>query len=34
VLDAPEKDLGLSIFASGGAIRIKTLEIWPLKTIW
>ena len=29
-----EQDLGLALFAAGGSIKVKSLQIWPLKSIW
>ena len=28
-----ERDLGLGLFASGGSARLKSLSVWPLKSI-
>ena len=28
------KDLGLGLFASHGAVKIKSLRAWPMGTIW
>jgi beta-fructofuranosidase len=28
-----EKDLGLGVFASGGAAKLKSLKVWPMADI-
>jgi hypothetical protein len=34
VVDAEEQDEGIELFASGGDAKVKSFEIWHLKTIW
>jgi sucrose-6-phosphate hydrolase SacC (GH32 family) len=30
----PHDSLGVKLFASSGDARLKSLEVWPLKSIW
>ena len=30
----PDDSLGIKLFASSGGARLKSLEAWPLKSIW
>jgi beta-fructofuranosidase len=34
VIDPPENDLAVGLFASGGTAKIKSLQAWPMETIW
>lgn len=34
VVAAPEADLGIALFASGGELRLETMTVWPMRSIW
>jgi len=29
-----EKDLGIELFAEGGAVRVRSLDVWQMRPIW
>jgi len=34
VISAEEKNLEIGLFADGGAVRVRSLEVWPMRSIW
>ncbi|HUW20172.1 MAG TPA: glycoside hydrolase family 32 protein [Sedimentisphaerales bacterium] len=34
VIYPPEKDLGIELFAAGGTAKVKSLNVWQIKSIW